>query len=649
MQSRVPPPPSPHLFATPAQRLFAPNQPLVTVAANARSLGPAPAFTRSGDGFELRIGDAAARFTGDEVRLNASLRIQTARWGRLGRTAAVEARMPGLDGTGLVFVGPGITEWWRPMRDGVEQGWTIDGSPPGDGPLIVDVDASGIAMPNGPDLLLSSPSGAGAWTVSGLRCWDADARALSCSFSSTPTGFRVAVDDARARYPVTIDPLYRDPDLLFEDEGGTFGHLAVGGGDVNGDGYADILVAGAQQAWVYLGAADGQPLLAFSLTGLDMTDAYDAALAFADVNGDGYDDVIAGADAYDEALVFMGPDLALTSRLQSECDGPFGYSVANAGDVNGDGYDDVVVGSPESDPPDDETTNWHGPGCVALYLGSSGGLTGTADGLLRGVEARNNYFGSLVAGLGDVNGDGYDEIGVSSWLDGSVYVFLGSPVLRPDRTSADAWDVGPGVLFGVGPAGDVNRDGFADLVGCGTEGVRVFPGAAFGLGAPVTVPAVVQDGGFGSATSGAGDVNGDGFSDVLVADNQTGAGWGHRPSDQSYLFLGSSAGIGLVPAKTLECTQEGGDLVAAAGDVDGDRLGDVLIGGGGAQGVCLFLGSTLAGPGEPDADTSQDSAPDSAGATDTGTGKSGCGGGGCGEALSGLLVAPLLGARRRRQ
>lgn len=63
-----------------------------------------------------------------------------------------------------------------------------------------------------------------------------------------------------------------------------------------------------------------------TISGLDMSEAYQAAIAFADVNGDGYDDLVAGADAYEEALVFLGPDLALTSRLQSDCPSPFGYS-----------------------------------------------------------------------------------------------------------------------------------------------------------------------------------------------------------------------------------------------------------------------------------------------------------------------------------
>lgn len=647
LQASVPPTPSYQPFTAPNQLLGTPAQrPFTAVAANARSLRPAPAFTASAAGFDLQLPGSAVAFSAQDVILGSGIHVQTSGWGRSDRMTPVERRRPTPDGRRLVLGAPGITEWWRPLRDGVEQGWTIDARPAGAGPLVIDVLVTGSVSADGANLVLTDPA-ATSWTVSGLRCWDAEGHLLPCAFSATATGFRVSVDDAGASYPVEIDPVYREPDASLEQSTFGFGIVAVGEGDVNGDGYDDVMVADdgypgledGGHAWVYLGAPSGQLQPLPVLSGLEMSEAYHAALAFADVNGDGYDDVVAGADAYDEALVFMGPDLTLTARLQSDCDTPFGYSVAGVGDVNGDGFDDVVVGSPESYPPEGSTTNGHGPGCVALYLGSPGGLSGSADAVLRGVEAHDSHFGFVVAGLGDVNRDGYDDIGVNSDLNGAVFVFLGSPIARPERTSASAWDSGSGVPFSVGPAGDVNGDGFADLIGDGSEGVRVFPGGAYSLGAPVTIPAVVPDGSFGYDTSGAGDVDGDGFDDVLVADGL---------AARSYLFLGSPTGIGLSPAKTLLCDGQGGDVVAGAGDVDGDGLDDVLVGNGYSQ-ICLFLGSTLAGPGEPDADTSHDTASDSAGSTDTGTGKAGCGRGGCGGSLSGLLVAPLLAVRRRRK
>lgn len=128
------------------------------------------------------------------------------------------------------------------------------------------------------------------------------------------------IDDAGARYPIDVDPLYRHEDVYLDEHVYEFGIDVVGRGDVNGDGYADVSVADAgnwgAQTWVYLGGPVGLELTT-TLSGLEMSEANRAALAFADVNGDGYHDLIAGADAYEEALVFLGPDLTLSSRLKA--------------------------------------------------------------------------------------------------------------------------------------------------------------------------------------------------------------------------------------------------------------------------------------------------------------------------------------------
>jgi len=380
------------------------------------------------------------------------------------------------------------------------------------------------------------------------------------------------------------------------------------------------------------------------------------------VNGDGYDDLVAGADAYEEALVFLGPDLTLTSRLQSDCPSPFGYSVANAGDVNGDGYEDVIVGSPE-------ILGWpdgSGPGCVAVYFGSADGVTGEPDVTLLGDEADlDRQFGGVVAGLGDLNADGYDDFGVSSEYDGRVYAFAGSASPAPSGTSADAWALEYlGYTTSLDAAGDVNADGFADVFGAGRDGGQVLLGSAVGLGAGTSVW-----GPEGAARSGAGagDVNGDGYDDVIAADQD------------SYIFLGGATGISARPSATLRCHSADGWLEAGAGDVDGDGLDDVLVSSG--DEVCLFLGATLAGPGETGVDAgpgetgvvdSPDSAPHYPGtAPDTSDsddaaawmneddtegqpthpGKSGCAGGGCGGgSVSAVVVLlSLSGVRRRRE
>lgn len=448
--------------------------------------GATPEFKPYSAGFQLPGRPGEMRFDAEGAQLSATVAVRTLGWGRPDRLDWLGARPPQVQEGTLRYSARRLTEWWRPTRGGVEQGWTIAAEPVGPGPLTVEVGVSGQVATTGDGLSMSS--GGERWRVSGLHAWDADGNLLESRFVPSSVGFQVQVDDAGARYPIDIDPVYRYEDDYHDSSAYGFGMGIDGGGDVNGDGFADVIVAsdGANdgRAWVYTGSAEGRLTLITTLTDLDFQSQARAAVAFADVNGDGYSDVVAGADAYDEALVFLGPDLELTTRLQSTCRSPFGYVVANAGDTNADGYDDVIVGSPETEDPD------YGSGCVAVYLGSAGGLSGSPSLELRGEESRHDLrFGDVLAGLGDVNGDGFDEIGIGSFEMGYTYVYAGSAggpaeiLSTVDLRSAVALD----------GAGDVNADGFADVVAInGTYGVEVFMGSAEGLGEPSILAAAYE-------------------------------------------------------------------------------------------------------------------------------------------------------------
>ena len=193
-----------------------------------------------------------------------------------------------------------------------------------------------------------------------------------------------------------------------------------------------------------------------------------------DLNGDGYSDVVVGATQYDATLmdegrvsIYYGGSGAM-SATATTIDGGlpgirFGYSVSAAGDLNGDGIDDLVVSTPYYD----RVAPFGG--AVFVFFGSAAGVATTPDQiLLAPTGATSNGFGVQVANAGDVDADGYDDIIVGESLEfdsqntqGAAYVYLGGPAGLP---SAPDWSVsGPSSPsnFGVAVSGldDVNGDG----------------------------------------------------------------------------------------------------------------------------------------------------------------------------------------------
>ncbi|MEE9617809.1 MAG: integrin alpha, partial [Anaerolineae bacterium] len=200
-----------------------------------------------------------------------------------------------------------------------------------------------------------------------------------------------------------------------------------------------------------------------------------------DVNGDGYDDVIVGAPLYSDttsnegvAFVFYGSESGLSTdhdwKAGSGQQGArFGAAVGTAGDVNDDGYDDVIVGAYAY------TKGQQGQseeGRVYVFYGSVSGLSTTPDWILEGDQSQA-HFGTSVGTAGDVNNDGYDDIIVGApqhdngeTNEGRAYVFLG---FEDGQTTTLFWSAEGDqayALFGasVGMAGDVNDDGYGDVI-----------------------------------------------------------------------------------------------------------------------------------------------------------------------------------------
>ncbi|MDH3785680.1 MAG: FG-GAP-like repeat-containing protein, partial [Acidobacteriota bacterium] len=313
--------------------------------------------------------------------------------------------------------------------------------------------------------------------------------------------------------------------------------------------------------------------------------SYGVGVAGGDFNGDGFDDLVfsSGSDIDShEILVYQGSSSGLSSVANWEWEviSPaligFGPSISNAGDVNGDGFDDLIAGS-----------SWFqngeaGEGAAFVFHGSAAGLSLAPDWTREGNQV-NVHLGEQVLGVGDVDADGFDDV-LIRLFDSTLGLFHGS-VMGLAATPSRLLDfAGLGFLQRIDAAGDVNNDGYADIIvgdqsftdGQSGEGrALLYLGSASGLAATAawSIESDTEQAKFGSTVGGVGDVNDDGYDDVLV-------GALHYPDTLSpgrvWLYLGSPAGLETVPYRTAELPSVD-YRIDAAGDVNGDGFGDMLV------------------------------------------------------------------------
>ena len=466
------------------------------------------------------------------------------------------------------------------------------------------------------------------------------------------------------------------------DSGDYSGISVSSAGDVNGDGYDDLIIGAiyadpngdnsGETYIVYGGASapgtggrfnlstlDGSN--GFILNGIDETDLSGFSVSSAgDVNGDGYDDLIIGAyladpngdsNAGETYIVYGGASPPGTGgRFNlSTLDGSNGFiltgidandqsgrSVSSAGDVNGDGYDDLIIGANGGDPNGETYVIYGGanaPGSDGVLDLSD--LDGTNGFILTGIDA-NDFSGRSVSSAGDVNGDGYDDLIIGAnradpnedGEAGETYVVYGgaSAPGTGGRFNLSTLDGSNGFILNgidaydrsgtsVSSAGDVNGDGYDDLIigAYGADGYAgeiyvVYGGAnAPGTGGVLDLGALNGTNGFtltgidagdrsGSSVSSAGDVNGDGYDDLIIGARNADPN-GNSNAGETYIVYGGASAPGtggVLDLSDLDGTNgfiltgiDGGDRsgrsVSSAGDVNGDGYDDLIIGASGAD------------------------------------------------------------------
>ncbi|MCI0364625.1 MAG: FG-GAP-like repeat-containing protein [Phycisphaerales bacterium] len=436
--------------------------------------------------------------------------------------------------------------------------------------------------------------------------------------------------------------------------GGRLGAAVAPAGDINQDGVVDYLVGSpgtsenTTKGVAVRSGADGT--LLFNFPGEQGKSAFGYSTASAgDVNNDGVPDIIVGdpdmlVGCMDQggAVVYSGADGSMlffpagTTGFEK-----FGQSVAAAGDVDGDGHDDFIVGAPHRI---SEPHNYIG--YVAVFSGYHGGT------LFETTGSSHSKLGWSVAGVGDVNGDGFPDVAAGAPLQGKVYIYdahngqtirilsgyafaqfgwsianigdttgdgvselaVGSPGQGMEwwRGRASMFDGATGQLlrtvhgdsagsragFSVAAAGDVNGDGTPDFVvgspwsepdGTTTGRVTVHSGVT---GQAIRLfnagPAYT---GYASAAAGIGDLNGDGLSDLLVGAPQDGTG-------KVFIYPGGVNEFGL--GQTLQSDSQGGaaDQVISA-DMNGDGAADTITLNTAANSLHVYMSQSDGSPGNP--------------------------------------------------
>ncbi len=432
---------------------------------------------------------------------------------------------------------------------------------------------------------------------------------------------------------------HKTPDVILSgcDKNFPFGRYIEPAGDVNGDGFSDILIDGFGEIYLYYGGKEisSEADERFPLIPNKEWGVFSISTA-GDVNNDGFDDLIAGKRGF--AYIYFGgtkidtiPDLRLSEGDEQDW---FGFEVSNAGDINNDGFDDVIIGASQFP---------FGKGKVYAFLGGS--EMDTVPDLILNGEYLDSSFGNSLACVGDLNNDGFDDFSVGAYRVNKVYIYFGSASLDTiadvtmfgeeayglgdinndgfDDFNVRNWDykddngqLMPLIHLGgnemgsiadfilpdidrVAGAGDCNGDGFSDVLGSNSKNdengvdagkISIFKGSyAFDTIPDIFFYGEAANEHFGSLVSGAGDLNNDGYNDFIITSSI-------EPYTESYGYINVYFGRDVLNTEPdLKIIGESenynfGESVALAGDVNSDGFSDLIVGRFQPAAVKIYLG-----------------------------------------------------------